>query len=368
MKRVVILIIAFMAVAALISIRVEAAEPDDYDFSQIDEVMSDTDFDFKETVKLFFSGETDKSITGLGQALLDSLFSELTAQKSLITRIVIIGVAAAVFMNVASAFLKGSIAQTGFYITFMLLMGTLMSGYVIAADLVTDAINSLLEFMEAVVPIYTLSVGFAAGSSSAASFYSIITILIVIIQKLLCDFIIPMIYIYMVFNFINNITEKNVFTRICELLKTVIEWILKALLSCVIGMNIIQSMINPVMDSLKTSALGKAASMIPGVGGVLTSVSGLVLGSGTLIKNSIGMASMIAVIVLCFIPVIKAVAMSIGYKFAGAMLEPVSDKRISNAVNGIYESIVLLAKTLLYGVVFFLLTMAIVCYSTNRTV
>lgn len=47
MKRVVILIIAFMAVAALISIRVEAAEPDDYDFSQIDEVMSNTDFDFK---------------------------------------------------------------------------------------------------------------------------------------------------------------------------------------------------------------------------------------------------------------------------------------------------------------------------------
>lgn len=53
MKRVVILIIAFMAVAALISIRVEAAEPDDYDFSQIDEVMGNTDFDFKETVKLF---------------------------------------------------------------------------------------------------------------------------------------------------------------------------------------------------------------------------------------------------------------------------------------------------------------------------
>ena len=82
MKRVVILIIAFMAVAALISIRVEAAEPDDYDFSQIDEVMGNTDFDFKETVKLFFSGETDKSLTGLGQALLDSLFSELAAQKS----------------------------------------------------------------------------------------------------------------------------------------------------------------------------------------------------------------------------------------------------------------------------------------------
>ena len=360
---IVTLALVFMSVSGI-----RAAEIDDYDFSQIDNVMSGTDFDFGETVRLFFSGEVDQSLTGLGQALLDALVSEIAVQKNLIIKIIIIGVAAAVFMNVASAFLKGSISQTGFYITFMLLMGTLMSGYVIAANLVTEAMNSLLEFMEAVVPVYTLSVGFAAGSSSAASFYSMVTILIVIIQKLLCDFIIPMIYIYMVFNFINNITEENIFTRICELLKTVIEWILKALLSCVIGINIIQSMISPVVDSLKTSALGKAAAMIPGVGGVLTSVSGLVLGSGTLIKNSIGMASMIAVVALCFIPVIKAVVMSIGYKLAGALLEPVSDKRISNAVNGIYESIVLLAKTLLYGVVFFLLTMAIVCYSTNRTV
>ncbi len=57
---------------------------------------------------------------------------------------------------------------------------------------------------------------------------------------------------------------------------------------------------------------------------------------------------------------------SIGYKAAGAILEPVSDKRIVGAVNGLYESTVLLAKILLYAVVFFLLTLAIICNATNH--
>lgn len=341
---------------------------DYYDFSQIDEVMKDDKFDFSGVVRQFFSGDVDTSLTSIGQSILDALFSELSAQRELIIKVIIIGVIAALLTNIATAFLSGNISETGFYIAFMLLMGTLMAGYVITANLVMEAMDRLLEFMEAVVPVYTLSVGFSTGQASAAAFYEVISIVIVLIQKLLKDFILPMIYIYMIFNFINNIIEGNIFTRICELLKTVIEWMLKALLSCVIGINIIQSMINPVMDTIKTSALGKAASVIPGVGSVLTSVSGLVLSSGTLIKNSIGMASMVAVIVLCFVPVVKVVAISIGYKFAGAVLEPVSDKRIVNSINGIYESMVLLAKTLLYGVVFFLLTMAIICYSTNQNV
>ena len=57
--------------------------------------------------------------------------------------------------------------------------------------------------------------------------------------------------------------------------------------------------------------------------------------------------------------------MSVAYKGAGALMEPVSDKRIINSISGIYEAMGMLAKTLLYAVVFFLLSIAIVCSSTN---
>ena len=49
---------------------------------------------------------------------------------------------------------------------------------------------------------------------------------------------------------------------------------------------------------IKTSTMGKAVGLIPGIGNALGSMSNVILGSGTLIKNSIGMAAMIAIIVV----------------------------------------------------------------------
>lgn len=340
---------------------------DYYNFSDIDDIVGqESDFDFEKTVGKFMSGDVNGSLTELGHAITDVLVGELSAQKGVIFRIIIVGIIAALFTNIATAFLSNDISGTGFYITFIMLMCLLTAGYAVTAAMVSAALDRLLELMEAVVPVYVLSLGFASGTASASAFYQVITIVIVLIQHLLKGFILPLVYIYMVTNLINNVTEGNQLTKVMELIKTAVEWILKALMSLVIGINIIQSMISPIVDTVKTSSFGKAASMIPGVGGVLTSVSGILLGSGTLIKNAIGMASMVAIVAVCFTPVIKAVIISIGYKAAGAILEPVSDKRIVGAVNGLYESTVLLAKILLYAVVFFLLTLAIICNATNH--
>lgn len=342
-------------------------ELDYYDFTDIDDIVGrEGGFDFEKTVQKLMSGDVNGSLTQLGQEMTNALVGELSAQREVIFRIVIVGVVAALFTNIATAFLSNDISGTGFYITFMLLMCLLTAGYAVTAAMVSAALDRLLELMEAVVPVYVLSLGFASGTASASAFYQVITIVIVLIQSFLKGFILPLVYIYMVTNLINNVTEGSLLTKATELLKSAIEWILKALMTLVIGINLIQSMISPIVDSVKTSAFGKAAAMIPGVGGALTSVSGILLGSGTLIKNAIGMASMVAIVALCFAPVIKTVIISIGYKAAGAILEPVSDKRVVSAVNGLYESTVLLAKILLYAVVFFLLTLAIICNATNQ--
>lgn len=338
-----------------------------YEFDEIEDVLEqmDSSMDFEETVKRFISGDTEGSIKELCQAAVNEMFKELSAQKTLIFRIILIGIVAALFSNIAKAFLSGSISDTGFYITYILLLGTLSAGYGVLAVMITNAIKSLLELMESIIPVFILSIGFASGQSSAMAFYQVVVIIIIFIEKILLSIIIPLIYIFMIANLINNITGENFLTKACELLKTAINWILKALLSVVIGINVVQSMLSPVVDSIKTSTLGKAASVIPGIGQVLNSVSGIILGAGSLIKNAIGMAAMVAIVSVCFVPVIKTMIISISYKAAGAVLEPVSDKRIIHAINGIYESMVLLGKTLLYAIVFFLLTVAIICSATN---
>ena len=74
------------------------------------------------------------------------------------------------------------------------------------------------------------------------------------------------------------------------------------------------------------------------------------------------------IIVVCFVPIVKTALISISYKAVGAILEPVSDKRIVNCLNGVYESIVLLMKTVIYSTIFFVLTIAIICASTSHRI
>ena len=367
MKKIIIFVTLwiFLCPVSVLGDEIMPQDVEYYDYSEIDEVMG-ADFDFEETVNLFVSGNSDEALKNIGNGIVSVIFSELSSQKTVLIKIISIGIIAAVFTNFSTSFTNGNIADTGFYLTFTAILGMLVAGYAIVANLVVSAIGRLLQLMEAIVPVYILSVGFAAGQSTALGVYQIIAMVIVFIEQIIISFVIPMIYMYMIFGLLNNIVSGSFLTKACELLKTIVNWVLKALLSVIIGLNVIQGLINPVVDRVKASTLGKTAGMIPGIGNTLSSMSEIILGSGALIKNSIGMAAVVAIIVVSFVPVIKVIIMSIGYKACGAVLEPISDKRVVNAVSGIYDSMALLGKTLLYGVVFFILTIAIVCSTTNH--
>ena len=281
---------------------------------------------------------------------------------------IVVGLTAALFSNIAFTVLSGKISETGFYITYLALIVCMLSGYTIVAEIVKNTMDRLSSFMEAVPPVYILSIGFSTGESTATAFYQVVIMVITLIEKVLINFIIPMIYTYMIIGLINNMANGTLFTKAGELIKTIIEWTLKSLMTFVIGINVIRSLINPIVDSMKVGTMWKVMQSIPGIGNTLNSVSSVVFASGTLIKNGIGISAMIAILVICFIPVVKTSVIAISYKGVSAILEPVSDKRIVNSINTIHISFCLMLKTLLYATVFFILTIAIICASTNLNV
>lgn len=106
--------------------------------------------------------------------------------------------------------------------------------------------------------------------------------------------------------------------------------------------------------------------MIPGVGNVFNSVSDLVLGSAILIKNSIGVAALLVLAVLCLIPAAKLVLFSLSYKLAAAVIQPVSDVRIVECISSVGEGMFLLMKTMVVSGILFWLTLAVMCAATGR--
>ena len=68
---------------------------------------------------------------------------------------------------------------------------------------------------------------------------------------------------------------------------------MKTVMGIVLGLNVIQGMILPYVDAVKNSTLEKALEAVPVVGKGAGVVTKMVLGSGILIKNTMGVAAVI---------------------------------------------------------------------------
>ena len=124
-----------------------------------------------------------------------------------------------------------------------------------------------------------------------------------------------------------------------------------------------QSVILPVVDGLKISALRKAVSVIPGIGGAAEGVAELVIGSAVLIKNSLGILLLLLLLFLCAVPVLKLLAVGTLIKLGAALSGIISDKRVSGCADKVGEGCFLLLRCLFTSVALFMIVIGVVAYT-----
>lgn len=345
--------------------RVLAVSLDDYDYDEIDDSISEYDVEFEDIASLVMCGKYSDALRMAGTAAVYGIFGGFVRQKEIFIKLFLLGIAGALFKNLAGTFFEAGMAKTGKYIIQIALMAVMTSGMMWAAGVAEELLESIVGFMEVLIPTYAIVITAGSGSAGAAAFYEMAMFLIMLVDKVILKVIIPGTSVYMVINMMNCLSKDSIFGKLAELIKEMLEWLNKALFGVVIGLNIIKGLISPMLDSLKGTAFTKLVGMIPGAGTAADAVAGIVIGTGALIKNSIGVAAMIVIVMLCAMPAVKLFVFSYGCKAAGALLEPVADKNYTECVSGMHEGISLLMVSSVNAGIMVLITIAMVCASTN---
>ena len=335
-----------------------------YDFTEIEKALDNDDIDFTELVKKLATGQSEGVFYELFKSIINKLFGDLAYNKGAIVKIIVIAVISSLFTNMSIVLKKTEMSETGFYVTYMLLITVLTGGFVVMAEVVVSALNTVVTFMNALIPAFFLSVGISTGSVSAIGFSQIVLIAIALIEKIILRFIIPMVNVYVVILLVNNIVSEDYFSKFAGVLKTFILWSLKGFVTLLMGANIIQGIILPSVDGAKTGIVNKIINIIPG-GTAITSVEGILTTTGMVIKNAIGGAGLIAIGVICIFPLFKMLVYIAMYKITGAIIQPISDKRIGKSIDAVSDGIHLLYRITLTVVFLFFITIALVCLTTN---
>lgn len=369
--KLIFLCIFFVLIGKTSVVYAMTTEEEEYDFSQIQKSLNNAlgneeNMNFGEYVKNLTNGTESFSLKGVIQKLLQTIGLEFRSNFSSLMKLLTIAVIAAVFTNFSHTFQNSQIADTGFYVTYLLMFVILATTFIGATKLATDTLQNVLNFMKALVPTYSMSVAFCTGVTTSTAYYQGILILVTVVDYALLKIVFPLTNIYMMAVLANNLSQEDMLSKLSELLATLIRWMLKTLLAVVIGIGTVQSLITPVVDQVKRSSIIKATRMIPGIGGIFSGVAETVLGAGTLLKNSIGVAGLVAIIVICAIPIVKLIIYVLIYKLVAAAIQPISDKRIVNCVSASAEASSLLLQTVFVAAILFEIVITIVAVSTMR--
>lgn len=340
----------------------------EFEFSEIqdllDDIFPEKKTDFQDLIKKMLSGQTEPSLQVIGEMISDQFFYEWKSSKAGMVHILLIVIVAAVFTNFSNVFQNKQISEISFYVLYLLLITIGLNSFRILIVSASENLERLIGFMKVLGPVYFLAVAFAAGSSTSILFYNLVLLLIYLVELVILNFLIPFVQVYIVVKVMNNLSEEDYLSKFAELCETVIAWTLKTLLAGVTGVNIIQGLLSPAIDSLKRSVVGRSAEAIPVVGDAIGGVTEVMLGTAVLIKNGIGVAGALVCIGICLVPIIQMAVVTLLYKLIAAMIQPVSDKRIVGCISSIADGSQMLLRIIFTTGVLFLLTIAVVTATT----
>lgn len=166
-----------------------------------------------------------------------------------------------------------------------------------------DTITEMTEYGKLLLPVMTTALAAQGGIGSSAALYAGTAAVNSFISSLISRLLLPAVYIFLAVGIAMAATGEEMLKKFKELIKTLITWFLKTVLSVFTAYMGITGVISGTTDAaaLKVTK-ATISSVIPVVGGILSDASEAVLVSVGIAKNAVGIYGIFAVLALFLEP------------------------------------------------------------------
>lgn len=296
----------------------------------------------------------------------DLVFSEISVCKSLLVSVIIVGAISAVCENLKSSFLKKSAGDAAFYACFCIVCSVCVRYFGIALGYSKEVVSLMNIFINKLAPVISSLLILSGKVASASAFHPVLLTAVYVVSIIVEHWLMPLIAYGTVLSVVNNMSGSVSITGIVRLINSITKWILAAAFTLFSGICGIYGFSAAAFDSLSAKTMKFAVgSLVPVVGGFLSETLDTVVSSGAMMKNVVGSAGIVAVCVMCSVPVVKLGVMILMMKLAAAIIEPVSDKRITKLLWDISSAVTLLFAVVITIAILFIICISIIIASTG---
>lgn len=289
------------------------------------------------------------------------LFYELTANGKLLGSLILLAVFAAVLQTIQNAFEFRTVSKVAYSITYMVLIIIALNSFHIAVTYAQEAIESMMNFMVALIPLLLALLASLGNLVSVSFFHPIIVFLINTSSLVVLKIVLPLLFLSAVLLVVSSLTEQYKVTKLAHLLRNIGLGFLGIFFALFLGVISIQGASSAVADGITIrTAKFFAGNFIPVVGRMFTDATDTIMSASLLLKNMIGLAGVVILLLLAFFPAVKVLAISLIFHAAGAILQPLGAGAIVESLDVIGKSVLYIFVALAVVSLMFFLTITII--------
>ncbi len=285
--------------------------------------------------------------------------------KRIVIEFVVLAVLAGIFNAFTESFGSKEVSRMGYLMICVLLFSSLITIFLEMMQIAKDVVNAIIVVMNSAIPIYYMAVISSGNNLTGYAYYRISILVIYIVEQFILHIVLPFVSCYMILTFGNALWLEKKLSFLTDFMRKAIGFALKTIVGIVSGISFLQSMVSPSLDGIKNETLQKTMTAIPGIGKLAEGMTELTLGSLVLIKNSVGVCIFFILIMTALIPVMKLFIMSVLLKGCGAVMALITEKDFAEPLLQVAEGVSLLLKIVLTVLLLFVISMAIVMFTTN---
>jgi len=316
----------------------------------------------KDIVNLFSKEGFKNKLIGILQGMINYLFDEIVANGRLLGQFVALAMIVAILKTFQSNFTNDEVSILANSIIYLVLAIIALNSFKVAVSVGRDAINDMVDIMQAILPLLLTLLVSMGNFTSAALFHPISFLTVNTLSTLIKNLVFPLIFLATVLDVVNNLSDEFKVTGLASLFRQMIVAILGVVMTLFIGIIVAQGTVATVSDGVTIrTAKYLTGSFVPVIGGFMANALDMVIGGSLLIKNALGLFAVLIILLYCTFSVIKIIALVFIYRLSSAIIQPISDSKIVSCLDKLANNLLLVfAAVASVGVMFFVVIIIMV--------
>ncbi|MBQ6808791.1 MAG: stage III sporulation protein AE [Firmicutes bacterium] len=310
--------------------------------SDIDKLLAEADsgFSLEQLWRDYRAGERQLDLSLFWDAFCALFFRALRSSAGLLAQVLSLAVLSAVLGNLQSSGAQGEVAQLSRWVMYLLLLTLALLAWEPAVQSAQEAVSLLRDILLASLPLLLPLLASLGALSTVSLMSPLLFAALELLTTLLSSLVFPLVYLSAVLRLMSGLGLRFSLSKLADLFKDVAMGSMSILTTVFLAVLSFVGVASSSSDGLAIKAVKTASSaFVPVVGRTLADSLDSVLGTSLLLKNTIGLLGALAILLACAIPALRLLAQSLIFRLAAALVQPLGERELSEALGGMGKSL-----------------------------